>query len=95
MSHNILILEPLLILRTNPNGRKAKSQIFPKVLIKWNVIKMRTANTIGSPSPPFRIIAPNGALIKNIRIQEKAITKGNRKRQTEFSDFCPTTSAKS
>ena len=48
--------------------------LFPKVLMKWKVIKINTANTIGSPIPPFRIMAPNGAPMKNIKKQAKAIT---------------------
>ena len=40
----------------------------PKVLTKWNMIKMSTAKTIGRPSPPFFMMAPSGAPIKNINM---------------------------
>ena len=43
----------------------------PKVLIKWNVINIKTAKTMGKPKPPFRIIAPNGAPIKIYRRKPK------------------------
>jgi hypothetical protein len=37
-------------------------------------IKIRTANIIGKPSPPFLMMAPKGAPIKNIIKQAYAIT---------------------
>ena len=42
----------------------------PKVLMKWKVMKIKTANTIGKPKPPYRIITPRVAPMKNINKQE-------------------------
>jgi hypothetical protein len=41
-------------------------------------IKIRTANIIGKPSPPFLMMAPKGAPIKNI-INKHAITNLSKK----------------
>ena len=49
----------------------------PKVLIKWKVINIKTAKTMGNPSPPFLIIAPRGAPIKNIKKQANSKHFGN------------------
>ena len=46
----------------------------PKVLMKWKVININTAKTMGNPKPPFLIIAPKGAPIKNNSKQETALT---------------------
>ncbi|MNE37156.1 hypothetical protein D3C80_1309960 [compost metagenome] len=37
-------------------------------------MKIKTAKTIGRPSPPFLIMAPNGAPMKNIKKQANAMT---------------------
>ena len=50
------------------------ASFLPKVLVKWKMMKINTANTMGKPSPPLRIMAPSGAPMKNMRMQENAST---------------------